>query len=599
MVSQQNENEQNQAQNEVDQETTTSQQPSQVQNDTQGQRNNYFDLANRISQRHQEDMEFERDLLKSRGTIREKAQRREERMRLRHQEDVDFFTAYVESPAPAESVVSAAPQVIGNQSELDLTNLSHSRFKITLPRLKSLTDIYEHESLKDWVHQIESNGLQGECRKLIERSAMDAIKRKVSADQPDEAVFRYLQERLVSAIGERSKIRYWAKKIEFSVDFTRPIEDRIDQFFMDAAEGEQVIDGCRSDLDVKRAYIMKLCLKLDPRLNLNQKWLIDNPQIKTLESLKEKALEVKARADEECEDTVLQKLYDEGLSTAYTTPEEQRATVKFDNKRIRLLLGKRKASSVTPKETEQPKKKQILATSTSEGSEPWRSELNVVKTGLSDLTAFIKAFAEKHTPQSGSSKSKSKKKKKNSQQQSPSNDDAASTTSDDGPVLRLRFFSDKVGASKEKYFVYVKSKHGPWRSSKGCLDSGAETSVGVLERHESYCQNVRRLDSGTLQLQPWSSSKIMKPTHVGYMPIQVRFYHDGKERTFTFTHDVKVYLVPEKDMRLGKSDIDLLIGEPAISREGIMPLDALKNKVMQKEKGSKSRSRDRDRERHR
>ena len=83
---------------------------------------------------------------------------------------------------------------------------------------------------------------------------------------------------------------------------------------------------------------------------------------------------------------------------------------------------------------------------------------------------------------------------------------------------------------------------------------------------------------------------------MGYMPVQVRVHHDGKGGSFTFSHDVMVYVVPEEEMQLGRSDIDLLTGEPAVTTEGIMPLDALKNKVSQKDKG---RSRDRDRDRNR
>ena len=49
-------------------------------------------------------------------------------------------------------------------------------------------------------------------------------------------------------------------------------------------------------------------------------------------------------------------------------------------------------------------------------------------------------------------------------------------------------------------------------------------------------------------------------------------------------------------MQLGGTEIDLLIGSPAIDREGIMPLDALRSKV-RKQEGRRNDNRDRSRHR--
>ena len=183
-------------------------------------------MLERLSRRQQEDAEFERVLQGLRVNIVEKNKRRNERKAIRDQEDANYYAEFMNSRAQSEPAGNEAPvenrgvTEEASNSGLDFSNVSATRFNVNMPRMTTLTDLYDHDQLRDFVHQVERNSLQGEVRKLIERSASDAIARKISASEPDEAVFRYLQERLVSVMGERKKIKYWAKRIEFSMDFT-------------------------------------------------------------------------------------------------------------------------------------------------------------------------------------------------------------------------------------------------------------------------------------------------------------------------------------------------------------------------------------------
>ena len=90
-----------------------------------------------------------------------------------------------------------------------------------MSKMTTLVDMYNHEALKDFVHMIERNGLQSET----------GIKRKVSDKESDESVFVFLQKRLIHSTGERSNIKSWVRKFEFSLDFTRTVQDRLDEFF--------------------------------------------------------------------------------------------------------------------------------------------------------------------------------------------------------------------------------------------------------------------------------------------------------------------------------------------------------------------------------
>ena len=81
-------------------------------------------LADWVSRRQQEDLAFEREISRARGTIREKEKIREERMRTRHREEVDYFSAYVESTARAESVGPAVQTGNNQTSDLDFSNVS-------------------------------------------------------------------------------------------------------------------------------------------------------------------------------------------------------------------------------------------------------------------------------------------------------------------------------------------------------------------------------------------------------------------------------------------------------------------------------------------
>ena len=232
-----------------------------------------------------------------------------------------------------------------------------------------------------------------------------------------------------------------------------------------------------------------------------------------------------------------------------------------------------------PQQQQQSKKK------TKNSEKPWQKDFNDFKQGVSDQ--FNEFIASLRSIVADGMKGKSSKSKG---KRSDSSDDESETAF----TGTLRFFSDKVAAAKERYQVFLKSKGGSWRSSKGCLDSGAETSAGIVERHEQYCRDVRKVPKGTVSLKPWNSKKVMEPTKVGYMPVKIGFYEGGEQKSYEFEHLVKVYLVPEEDMKLGTKDIDLLIGEPAIEREKITPIDALKSKVKDKEKkrdNRKSKSR--------
>ena len=295
-------------------------------------------MSQRFARCREEDRVFERTLQSSNLAVREKNRRRNERSERRHEEDLHYIATLNLPVHGPENNPDATP------GQLDFSNVSASshKFKVKMPKMTTLVDMYNHEALKDFVHMIERNGLQGETRKFIERSASDQIKRKVSEDEPDESVFVFLQNRLIHSIGERSKIKYWVRKVEFSLDFTRTVEDRLDEFFGYAAEGEAAINGCSTDGDVSRAYVMKMVLKLDPRLKISQKYLIENPQIKSLKDLADKAYEVKARGEDECGVEELQKLYAEGVSPAYSTKEEMDAVVKIEKNRLRLVWGKKR-----------------------------------------------------------------------------------------------------------------------------------------------------------------------------------------------------------------------------------------------------------------
>ena len=407
--------------------------------------------------------------------------------------------------------------------------------------------------------------------------ASDVIKRKVPETEPDERVFLFLQNRLIHSIGERSKIRYWVRTLEFSMDFSRTITDRLEEFFGYAAEGEAEIDRCSSDLDVSRAYCMKLCLKIDPRLKLSQKWLIENPQIKTLGDLYQKAMEFKARGTDECTVDELQKLYSEGVSPAYCTQEELNAELKIDKKKLRLLWGKKRSfEGKKNKESGENESSGNRNSKKAKKGSGWKDEVDVIKKNLAALSTTIRHLVE------------SKTVTVSNEFEYADTDSVPESDVETTFTRTLKFFSDKVGASKEKYSVFLKASEGSWKSSNGCLDSGAETSAGILERHKRFCTKVKSVKPNSVHLKPWNSNRVMKPTHVGWMPVQIHYYENGKQKVYDFENLVKVFLVPENDMKIGNSEIDLLIGSPAIEKEKITPLDAVKSKVATQEKKHKS-----------
>ena len=160
----------------------------------------------------------------------------------------------------------------------------------------------------------------------------------------------------------------------------------------------------------------------------------------------------------------------------------------------------------------------------------------------------------------------------------------------------------------EGYSIQLETQAGDFVTVQGVLDSGAQTNCAIEEDFEKYCQKVLPL-TNRVTLVPWQSDHRIEATKLGVLiGVKVKYRDSkGENRRYVFKNPVKVFLVPKANIATNICP-ELLLGSTTLKREGIHPLNSLREKDKKSDDRrrerksssrdrSKSRSRDRSRSR--
>ena len=429
--------------------------------------------------------------------------------------------------------------------------------KLTVDRVKShkvkkLKDLTDLVAMKDFLHDVKRLNLQDQTLTYLDRNLAEQL--SAIGKKTDEQVLKYIEETVQSCdeASDTGTIEHWLQKINFSMDYSKPIEIRLNGLYLQMQVAATKITSFETNESVRRRFLSRVSAKLDPRLTVSPTFLADNPAIATIEDFKvevEKYKELARHAPKSSE---------EGKSV------EQSEESKTQSELMRRIMEMSKELSEIKKENRQ-----------------------------------IRALAGR--VESGY----------NSSSESSSSDDSTDEKKPPPPPKLPDKEFEICSATMKKdgyegYDVKLLTANDKWELIHGVLDSGAQTNCGTYEDFNSYCVDVKVLNN-KVELLPWNSKERVRASHVGTLRgLRVYYIDDrGDMKKYTFKNQVRIFFVPKREMT-SKLKHDLLIGSKSLKRGNLHPLDSLKRKNddsrKKKKKDNKrkrSKSRDDDRRRDR
>ena len=319
-------------------------------------------------------------------------------------------------------------------------------------------------------------------------------------------------------------IEYWQQKVEFSKDYSTPIDVRLNDLYMSLNLASTKIKDFESNVEVRRRFLTMIAAKVDERLTVTPEYMKNNPQINTVKLFMEQLEKYKQLARRDPKDSYGSK---KSTVTKNITPSINTSSSSSETRRLEAMICR------------------------------LTSEVQDLKRAREDEASSKASVPEPKSPQ----------------------------------AKEYTICSAKMrDEAYDGYTVQLKQPDGEYTAVKGVLDSGAQTNCAVAEDFARYCSEERALTNKVV-LVPWQSGLRIEASSLGILRGVKVNYRDkkGKTQEYVFKSPVKVFLVPREQMAMQLCS-ELLIGTNTLKREGIHPLNSLRDKDRDEERRSRSRS---------
>ena len=435
---------------------------------------------------------------------------------------------------------------------------------LKLPKVKILKSFSDLSLMKDFVHDIENRGFQPSVCSLISRELVEKLANN-GVSEP-AAVLQYIKDKIakIEKSSKQDGLAYWDRKINFSFDWSVPVESRLEDLYLDLNAAANKIEHFHESEAVRRRFLMMVAKKLDPRMVMTQRYLEMHPHLTTLEQFKKVLEENKVLGREEISQEYLNGLIKDGLSSSEKTHSIGQVTATTESTDDNI-------------------------------SEKIDSLCKAVKHLSQEMAVWRKYEMKKYKQLS-----EKKKKKVDSDSESSVESMCSDDVVDKPPQPKSKTYeicSSRIGKDGyQDYSIRLKNDANEWRVNNAVLDSGAQVNVGVLENIKKYCVSTEPLRD-TIYLTPFTgdTSTRVRAVEMGHLRgLRVGFPVDGRTKYYDFKSSVSVFLVPNNKM-FGSNK--LFIGAKTLNKEGLHPLQALKRKSNEKRDRSRSRSRSKSRDR--
>ena len=188
---------------------------------------------------------------------------------------VDFNESQPEKATEEQKVLNLST------SESGTTAFKHSGI-VKPHKVKKLKDLTDVSAMKDFLHDIDRLSLQEQVTAYLDRVLMD----KLSSVQvtSNQEILDYIASQ-VKACEESEDVEtidFWLQKTEFSMDITKSLEVRLNDFYLQMSLAATKIKSFQTNENVRRRFLSRVSAKLDPRLNVTPKITLESLRLRNL-----------------------------------------------------------------------------------------------------------------------------------------------------------------------------------------------------------------------------------------------------------------------------------------------------------------------------